>query len=313
MSRYKTPLRYPGGKQKLSPFIAELIEENGLAGGHYVEPYAGGAGVAIELLFGGQASHIHLNDSCKGVYAFWRAVLNQTEELCSRISRAALTVDEWRRQRLIFAKPSAFSQIDVGFSTFFLNRCNRSGILSGGLIGGLAQDGEWNMDARFPRNELIRRIESIALKRKAISVRGLDAEQFIREHLPVVPETALVYLDPPYFRKADRLYLNHYAPADHARIARVIQREIRHQWVVSYDNAPEIISFFAKRRSFEYSLQYNASRAYIGKEIVVVSDALRIPKASKVGGINEALSRVGKMGSHSTETRGSTHLRDEVY
>ena len=289
MSRYKTPLRYPGGKQKLAPFISELIEENGLFGGHYVEPYAGGGGVAIELLLGGQVSRIHLNDSCKGVYAFWRSVLSNTDELCARISRASLTVEEWRRQQQIFARPSECSQVDLGFSTFFLNRCNRSGILAGGLIGGLRQDGEWNMDARFPRNELIRRIEAIALKRKAISVRSWDAEKFIREYVPRVPRTALVYLDPPYFRKADRLYLNHYTPEDHARIARVIQTEIRHQWVVSYDNVPEIVSFFAKRRSFEYDLQYNASRAYRGREIIVLSDELRVRRQSKVHGVNEAL------------------------
>lgn len=300
MSRYKTPLRYPGGKQKLAPFISELIEENGLLGGHYVEPYVGGAGVAIDLLLGGLVSHIHLNDSCKGIYAFWRSVLTNTDELCTRISRASLTVEEWRKQKQVFARPTDFSQIDLGFSTFFLNRCNRSGILSGGLIGGLSQDGEWNMDARFPRNELIRRIEAIALKKKAISVRGWDAERFIREYLPCVPLKALVYLDPPYFRKADRLYLNHYAPGDHAQIAQVIQREIRHQWVVSYDNAPEIIAFYMKRRSFEYDLQYHASRAYRGREIIILSDALRVSRQSRVAGVDEAL-----RGSHSKPLFGT--------
>jgi DNA adenine methylase len=145
------------------------------------------------------------------------------------------------------------------------------------------------MDARFPRNELIRRVEAIALKKKAVSVYGWDAERFIREYLPRIPQTALVYLDPPYYRKADRLYLNHYAPEDHARIAKVIQGAIRHRWVVSYDNAPEIVSFFVKRRSFEYNLQYNASRAYRGREIIVLSDELRVPRQSNVPGVNEAL------------------------
>lgn len=292
MNRYKTPLRYPGGKQKLSPFLCEVIEQNNLIGGHYVEPYAGGAGVAMELLISGKVSHVHLNDSCKRIYAFWNSVLTKSDELCAMVVRASLTVEEWRRQQAIFAAPEQSDELTLGFATFYLNRCNRSGILSGGLIGGLRQDGDWRMDARFPRNELIRRIEVIASKAKTISLRNWDAERFIREYLPRVPDDALVYLDPPYFKKADRLYLNHYSAADHERIATVIQQSIKHKWIVSYDNAPEISKYYLKRRSFEYDLQYNASKAYMGKELIIISDDLTIQTSSKVFGVDTALRNV---------------------
>jgi DNA adenine methylase len=148
------------------------------------------------------------------------------------------------------------------------------------------------MDARFPRNELIRRIEVIASKAKAISLRNWDAERFIREYLPKVPHDALVYLDPPYFNKADRLYMNHYSADDHERIADVIQQSIKHKWIVSYDNAPEISKYYLKRRSFEYDLQYNASKAYMGKELIIVSDDLILPANSKVLGVDTALRNV---------------------
>lgn len=292
MNRYKTPLRYPGGKQKLSPFLTEIVEKNNLVGGHYVEPYAGGAGVALELLISGSVSHVHLNDSCKRIYAFWRSVLTKSDELCALIFRASLTVEEWRRQQAIFAEPEQSDELTLGFATFYLNRCNRSGILSGGLIGGLRQDGDWRMDARFSRNELIRRIEVIAARAKAISLRNWDAERFIKDYLPQVPDDALVYLDPPYFKKADRLYLNHYSPDDHERIAAVIQQSVKHKWIVSYDNAPEISQYYLKRRSFEYDLQYNASKAYMGKELIIVSDDLVIPASSNVLGVDTALRRV---------------------
>ena len=294
MSRYKTPLRYPGGKQKLAPFISEIISENNLDGGHYVEPYAGGAGIAIELLLSGKVKHIHLNDSCSGVYAFWKSVLSNSEELCRRISRASLTIAEWRRQKEIFSKQSEFDQIDVGFSVFYLNRCNRSGILSGGVIGGLKQDGEWKMDARFPRNELIGRIEAIASRKSAITLKNLDAEKFIIKYIPKLPKNTLVYCDPPYFRKADRLYLNHYDPNDHERIAQVIQRELKHRWVVSYDGAPEILKHYSRRRSFLYSLQYNAVKAYKGTEVFFFSDGIWLPQESNVTYIDHALKKISK-------------------
>lgn len=289
MSRYRSPLRYPGGKQKLAPFILEIIERNNLLAGHYIEPYAGGAGIAIELLLSGKVSHIHLNDTCPGIYAFWRSVLCKPEEFCRRILGASLTVKEWQRQKAILSHPSRNNQMDVGFSLFYLNRCNRSGISSAGIIGGINQSGKWKMDARFPRNELINRIEVIARKKKAITVKNWDAEKFINEYIPEIPQNALIYCDPPYFQKADRLYLNHYQQKDHARIAQVIQKKIKHQWLVSYDNAEELKGYYSKRRSFLYDLQYNLANVYKGTEIFFFSDNLKLPLSSSLSSINRGL------------------------
>lgn len=232
MNRYKTPLRYPGGKQKLAPFISEVMIANGIDGGDYAEPYAGGAGIAIELVLTGRAQHVHLNDSSSAVYAFWRSILTKTEQFCRMVSAASLTIKEWRRQKEVLSRTAEFGQIEVGFSLFYLNRCNRSGIPTGGVIGGLDQNGSWLMDARFPRNELIRRIEAIAEKRNQITMKNWDAEKFLVEYVPKMPRKSLVYLDPPYYYQSRRLYLNHYAPEDHARISRLVQRRLKRPWMV---------------------------------------------------------------------------------
>jgi DNA adenine methylase len=252
MSLHRTPLRYPGGKQRLAPFILELLEENGGIGGHYVEPYAGGAGVAWELLLNNRVSHIHLNDSSVPIFAFWKSVIFHTEEFCRRIASASLTVDEWRKRREIVRNPAGYDELEVGFSTFFLNRCNRSGVLSGGLIGGLAQAGKWKMDARFSRNELIGRIEAIAAKKDSVTLRNWDAERFILEYIPDLPTNTFVYCDPPYYEKSSRLYLDRYEKHDHARIAKVIQEKLRRKWVVSYDAAAEILEIYSERKRFLY-------------------------------------------------------------
>ncbi|AQQ28876.1 DNA adenine methylase [Burkholderia cenocepacia] len=289
MSRYRTPLRYPGGKQKLAPFISEILEANDMIGGHYVEPYAGGAGVALELLLDNKVSKIHLNDCSVPVYAFWRSILSKPEEFCRLISSASLTVDEWKRRREIVRQPKGHSQLEVGFSAFYLNRCNRSGVLSAGLIGGLEQSGEWKMDARFPRNELIRRIELIASRSSAIVLKNWDAERFMVDHVASLPLETLVYCDPPYFEKASRLYLNSYCEEDHRRISNTIQNDLGRRWVVSYDNAPQIVEYYSNRRSFVYDLQYNASRVYKGKEVFVFSDDLTLPRSSSLRYIDEVI------------------------
>lgn len=295
MSRYRTPLRYPGGKQRLAPFILELIVKNQLVGGHYVEPYAGGAGVGIELLLSRHVSHIHLNDSSPQIYAFWNSILTQPDEFCKRISSASLTVEEWKRQREIVRHPGSYNEMEVGFSTFYLNRCNRSGVLSGGLIGELEQKGEWKMNARFSRNELIRRIEAVSNRATAITLRNWDAERFILEHIPTLPQETFVYCDPPYFEKASSLYLNHYGKADHARIARIIQEQLARKWAVSYDNAAEILSYYSERRSFLYDLQYNAAHVYKGKEIFIFADDTKLPNELSLSYINQALKNTGEM------------------
>lgn len=296
MSIYKSPLRYPGGKQKIAPFIAEILEDNNLIGGHYVEPYAGGAGVAIELLLNGLISHIHLNDLSPAVFAFWHSIINETEEFCRRISRASLNIEEWKKQREIIRNPKETDRLDLGYAMFYLNRCNRSGIISGGVIGGLNQTGPWKMDARFPRVELIRRIEAIADKKRFIKLKNWDAEKFILNYLPKLPQKTLVYCDPPYFNKAEKLYQNHYTPVDHERISQTIQNNLQHPWIVSYDSNPTIMDHYRNRKSFIYALQYNAAKAYEGSEIFLFADTVKIPTKSSVKFIDHSLATLYKNG-----------------
>lgn len=269
--------------------MLEVLKANGLEGGHYVEPYAGGAGVAMELLVDGHVGHVHLNDSSYHVYSFWHSALTHTDEFCAKISRSLLNVDEWLAHREILRHPDQYSELEVGFATFYLNRTNRSGVLTGGVIGGLSQNGKWKIDARFPRNELIRRIELIGVLRNSITLRNSDAEDFFSNHLPTLPDQTLVYCDPPYFEKASRLYLNHYEPDDHARIAETIQRLENLKWMVSYDGVEQILGYYASRRKFLYELQYNASRAYKGREVFIFSDDLVIPRSSALPHITQAL------------------------
>ena len=290
MRRYRTPLRYPGGKQRLTPFLLEVLESNSLVGGTYVEPYAGGAGVAMNLLLDGHVSQVVLNDSSAHIHSFWQSVLDQPVELCRRIAAASLTIQEWKRQREVYRHPEGHATIDVGFATFFLNRCNRSGVLSAGVIGGLQQQGKWRIDARFPRNELIRRIENIAARADSIKVSNLDAEEFMSSSLTHLrPEGTLVYCDPPYYERSQRLYPNWYNADDHRGLATFIQEHLCLPWVVSYDSHPDVSKLYRDRRQFTYSLQYSANRTYMGTELFLFSDDIDIPRESSFNPVDVGL------------------------
>ena len=283
MAQYYTPLRYPGGKAKLTEYLKDTFERNNLTDGHYVEPYAGGAGVALSLLMTEYASHIHLNDLNYPLYAFWHSVLYETEDLCRRIKNCRVTVNVWKRQRKIVNNPEKYSLLELGFALFFLNRTNRSGIIKAGIIGGKNQTGKWKIDVRFTKDALIERIERIADYEHRISIYNLDAIDIIKKVIPKLPRKSLIYLDPPYYVKGQRLYDNHYKHEDHERIAELVQTKIKRPWLVSYDNTKEIKKLYKQRRKCVYSLNYSAYATYQGTEVMIYSDELALPRFNNPG------------------------------
>lgn len=285
--KFNTPLRYPGGKGKLTEFIKLVFEQNELLDGHYIEPYAGGAGIAITLLLQSYASCIHLNDINASVFAFWSSVINDPEGLCRKIRDVNVTMEEWHKQKAILAAPANHSSLEVAFSTFFLNRTNRSGIIWGGVIGGKNQDGPWKLDARFNKSDLISRIERIALYRSRIRLYNRDAADLIANVLPTLPKSSLCYLDPPYYLKGEGLYENHYQHADHVAIAKLV-KNIAIPWIVSYDHAPEIVKTYRGCPTIEYGISYSAHDRYKGAEVMFFSKGLAIPDVKNPANLRAA-------------------------
>jgi len=283
---FYTPLRYPGGKGQLAPFVKLLFQYNDLLDGHYVEPFAGGAGVALSMLFQECASHIHINDLSRPVYAFWHSVLNSTEALCTLIQQTEVTVEQRLQQKAVQLQPHDVSLLDLGFSTFFLNRTNRSGILTGGVIGGKDQTGKWKIDARYNKEDLIQRIKKIALYRNRITIYNQDAADLIREVLPTLPQKSLVYLDPPYYVKGQDLYQNYYKHDDHAAIAKLVT-EIPQRWMVSYDNRPEVAELYKGYPTLAYDYYYSAADRYQGTEVLFFSQDLILPPVSNPGDLKK--------------------------
>lgn len=277
---FHTPLRYPGGKAKFAAFIAKLMSVNSLSGGHYLEPYAGGAAVALHLLFNGHAKHVHINDFDPALYDFWIAVTKHPEEILKRLRDTPITMEEWYYWRDVLRGNVTVNQVDRGFATLFMNRTNRSGILKAGVIGGLAQEGEYKLDARFKKGVLAKRIEKIAEHAAAITVHNEDAFALLAKCDTILPENSLIYLDPPYYVKGKGLYRNFYEHDDHEQIALLLQSEgFNRPWLVSYDNVNEIKQMYSLSRSLSYGLNYTAQKRYVGSEVMFFSKGMRVPRS----------------------------------
>lgn len=275
---FNSPLRYPGGKNKLSGFIAKICIDNNI-NGHYVEPYAGGASVALFLLLEGFVTKITINDKDRSIYAFWHSVLNKTNKLCQLIENTDITIEEWKKQKEIQKNKNKEDLLTLGFSTLFLNRTNRSGIINAGVMGGIKQQGNYLIDCRFNKQELIRRIKKIASRKKDIRLYKKDAIKLIDKIQDEANnDNTIFYFDPPYYDKGSTLYMNHYKEKNHKKVSDKIKKIKNIKWIVSYDNVPQIQSLYSECTKKEYSFKHTVYNSRVGQEIIFFSDDLIQPQ-----------------------------------
>jgi DNA adenine methylase len=269
-----TPLRYPGGKSAISGFLAEIINKSNEPIDTYIEPYAGGAGAAISLLLNKQVNHIVINDLDPAVYCFWNTLTNNPDCFIEKIWETDVTIEEWIKQREIYRKHDMRKKFKLGFAFFFLNRCNRSGIVKGGVIGGIKQAGNYKLNARYKKETLIAKITAIKEYSDCIEVFNNDGLQIFKKYKR--NSNALIYLDPPYVEQGKSLYLNAFKTSDHENLAKCVSKNNTSNWIVTYDMAKLITSekCYAHNHSYTYSLSYSAQNKRRENEYLICSDKL---------------------------------------
>lgn len=274
-----SPLRYPGGKAVLADFLRSIIRSNNIENCTYFEMYAGGAGAALNLLFTETVNSIVLNDADYHIYIFWKTILNETDRFINSILNCDISIDEWSIQREIYDNPENHDDFSIAFSTFFLNRCNRSGILSNaGPIGGMSQSGNYKINARFNKIELIKRIERISERKNSIEIYNLDSISFINNNIErLSAHNSFAYLDPPYYKKGKSLYLNFYSPDDHKELRDILQVNRNLKWVISYDNVEQIRDLYMNFNNSEINVPYSLQLKRMVSEFFAFSDNIELP------------------------------------
>jgi len=275
--KFVSPIRYPGGKTRLANFLAKTIEKNFTEEDKckiiLVEPYAGGAGAALSLLFAGQVNRIIINDFDSAIYAFWKSALFDSEYLIKRVLEVKITIEEWKRQKEIYNRALS-SDREVAFATLFLNRTNRSGIIEGGPIGGMEQSGYWKLDARFTKSTIIKRLETIKRYKNKIKVYNLDGISLLKKiERRKNMSNYFIFLDPPYYQKGKFLYLNHYENSDHEKLRKFLQ-DSSLKWIMTYDDVSYIRKLYIKMCKRKFTIQHSAYQSKIGKEIMIFSKKL---------------------------------------
>ena len=292
-----SPLRYPGGKGKITRFVDHILDKNGIRG-TYAEPFAGGAGIAVKLLLHQRVERIIINDLDDGVYSFWQTVIQSPDALIRRIRRVPFDFGTglealgpqkaywyWYNTRMRYRMNQYRSVEDKAFDFFMLNRMNVSGIVKGGPIGGESQDGQYNVSSRFNKRTLIQRIESIADVRDRIIVTQHEASYFLR-HLASYcnVDDCLVFADPPYFVQGRNLYSTFATDCIHKLTAGCLLDNPKWRWILTYDEAPEINLMYPDGavNKYEYNITYSANKRGSYKEFLFADLRLNLESFDNV-------------------------------
>lgn len=270
-----SPLRYPGGKTKLYNKVSKIITENMLQGCTYVEPFVGGAGLAIKLLDNNIVNNLIINDFDYHIYCFWYCVIHHHSELIELINSTPITLVERELQKNIFNNTNKYSMLEVAFSTLFLNRTNRSGVLKAGPIGGQKQDGKYLLNCRFNKEKIIEKILHITQFRDNIELFNLNAIDFI-EIINQNCGQLFVNFDPPYYNKGAELYTNFFVDNDHIQLKKAIDN-VKHPWITTYDYCEFIENLYQEYRHEIITLSYSAGKSKKGHELLFYSNDLHIP------------------------------------
>lgn len=263
-----SPLRYPGGKNKIYNKVLKIVKEtNSLI---YIDPFVGGASIPIKLIQNNEVEKIIINDFDKAIYAFWYNVLNNHERLIKIIKDEEVTIENWHKHKAILKnKDNENNLLKLGFSTLFLNRTNRSGILNAGVIGGLKQEGNYKLDCRFNKDKIIKKIELIAKNSHKIELYNLDVNIFIKE-VVIKTDNSFIMFDPPYFEKGKTLYPEYFTESDHKNLRNTIDRYLKkHNWIITYDNNKVIKNLYKDYKIEEFSINYSIVNSKNATEIMI--------------------------------------------
>lgn len=256
--------------------LSEIRRLNRLGARSIAEPFAGGAGASLTMLYLEEVSEIYINDLDPAIHDFWWTIVNRPEAFANMLSKTRVSMTEWRRQRGVYKDPRRVSRLRRGFAAFYLNRCNRSGIImNGGPIGGVKQKGKWKINARFNKPELHSRCEKVAEYRDRVHVSCADGIDFIGS---LDLESTLLFIDPPYFVKGQTLYMNSLNEQYHGALAARLKELSDSAWVLTYDDCPEIRFIYKDWAMIRpFSLRYSAAERRSGKEVLITPKWMHLP------------------------------------
>jgi len=281
-----SPLRYPGSKKYLVPYLVEIIKYNNLCPDVLIEPFVGGGNISMHFLIHNIVKSVIISDKDKLIYSFWKVLFTNPNYLVDFINKTEINLENFYKYKKI-AKSNRRHKIEVlAEACIFLNRTSFSGLLTDrvGPLGGKSQTSKYKIDCRFNRKNLVEKIRKLTEFSENVTVLNHDWQDTIDYVTKLINvenkiEKPLFYIDPPFYKKADELYRFYFEQDEHESLCASILN-LNYSWVLSYDNADEIIKMYKEQKceniniEMPYSVNSNATR--FEKELIITP--LSLPK-----------------------------------
>ncbi|NJN86070.1 MAG: DNA adenine methylase [Leptolyngbyaceae cyanobacterium SL_7_1] len=253
---HKSPLRYPGGKQKAIPQIAHFLPKQFK---EFREPFVGGGSVLFHVLQKQPTISCWINDLNQELYYFWLEVKMNLPELVDRVSQIKRTTKDGRAlfDTLASADINTLSSIERAVRFFVLNRITFSGTIESGGYSNASFLGRFT-------DSSIQRLSALDGCLQNTRITNFDYNGLLQ----APGDDVFIFLDPPYLSKThSKLYGRKgdlHTCFDHSRFSQLMS-ECDHKWLITYDDCDEVRQNFAFAHIYEWELQYGMNNYMQGK------------------------------------------------
>ena len=236
-----------------------------------------------------------INDINYELYCFWKIAQECADALADTVHRIRHDATDGRMlfYRLL-EQYGQGSEFERAVRFFILNRITFSGTVDSGGYSEQAFHGRFTHSA-------IERVRPLGNLLKGVKITCEDFEPVSRHE----GEGVFIYLDPPYYSVADsRLYGRRgelHITFDHERLRRVLD-QVKHKWLVTYDECDYIRQLYADYTQLRWTLQYGMNnykqpQARPGRELFIANYDIEGATARQLtlilerGGVVDVLSR----------------------
>lgn len=196
MKKWKTPLRYPGGKSRAVKF---LFSDQNLPAEHiaeYREPFLGGGSPAIAFTKLFPDTPVWVNDKYYNLYCFWKILQEQGVRLYNVVNRLKQQYDTEEKAKELFLRirkdiDEQDDMFEIAWRMYVINKCSFSGLTENSSFSKRASVSNWsrsNIDSLPYYSDLMQNWK----------ITNLDYSELLTND-----KNTFVFLDPPYDLKKD--------------------------------------------------------------------------------------------------------------
>lgn len=164
------------------------------------------------------------------------------------------------------------------------------GTVAGGPMGGLSQNSDYKVDCRWSPNYIKSKIKKYhkLLSQKNIRYQTCsdydwtsilaDCNRFSEENKDY---KCFIYLDPPYYEKGPEPYQFYFTEQEHEVLSKCL-KEVKHPWLLSYDNVKEIRDFYSWANIKEVKINYTINKSRNNTELLISNTDLIVQKNEEI-------------------------------